>query len=585
MRDRIEALVRTAIDRCLADGRLPLDPGAFRDGRPPVAVEVPRQKAHGDFATNAAMVLAGLARQAAGPGQRPPAPRAIAEALAAEIRALGRELVASVEVAGPGFLNLVVSDDAWRAVLREAVRAGARYGAADVGRGARVQVEFVSANPTGPLHVGAARNAAVGDALANLLAFAGYRVWREYYINDYGSQIELLGRSVYVRYAERFGRRLPMPEEGYHGEYIRELAAEIAEADGPRHLDRPEAEVAAEFAERAVARLLEAIRRDLDDFGVRFDAWFSERSLYAPGARGGGVEGALAALRRAGHVYEQDGALWFRSSAFGDDKDRVVVRADGRPTYFASDIAYTKDKYERGFDRLYFVWGADHHGYVPRMKAVARALGRDPDTLRVTIIQLVRLVRGGVEVKMSKRAGEYTTLRDLLDEVGRDAARFFLLMRRADAPLDFDLELAKRQEADNPVYYVQYAHARIASVLRLAAERGVPVPGPDDADLRRLTDPDELDLARAIAAFPALVEDCARSEEPHHVTFYLQDLAGRFHAYYNRVRILESDPALAAARLLLARAVQVALRNGLALLGVSAPERMAREGEGTAGEG
>ncbi len=583
MRDRIEALVREAIARCLEDGTLPPDAGLWGGGSPPVTVEVPRQKAHGDFATNSAMVIAGAARASARPGERPPSPRAIAEALAAGIRAIGSDLIADVQIAGPGFLNFFLTDDAWRSVFRRALREGERYGAADVGRGLPVQVEFVSANPTGPLHVGAARNAAVGDALANLLAFAGYRVAREYYINDYGNQMELLGRSVYVRYAERFGRRLPMPEEGYHGDYIRDVAAAIAAADGDRHLGRPEAEVVADFADGAMARLLGQIREDLDAFGVRFDVWFSERSLYRPDAPRGGVQGAIAALRAAGHLYEQDGALWFRATAFGDDKDRVVIRADGRPTYFASDIAYTKNKYDRGFERLLYVWGADHHGYVPRMKAVAQALGHDPDTLRVTIIQLVKLMRGDVEVKMSKRAGEYTMLREVLEEVGRDAARFFLLMRRADAPLDFDLELAKQEGTENPVYYVQYAHARIASVLRQAVERGVPIPGPDEADLGRLVEADELELAQAVAAFPTLVETSARSEEPHHLTFYLQDLAGRFHAYYNRTRILVEEREVAAARLVLAQAVQVVLRNALRLLGLDAPERMAREAESSAG--
>ncbi|HEX7128226.1 MAG TPA: arginine--tRNA ligase [Thermodesulfobacteriota bacterium] len=576
MRDQIERLVETAIERCRAAGRLPSGPGPS----PAVTVEVPRQRSNGDFATNIAMLLAGHLKQSLPPGSKPPAPRAIAEMLAREIPVGG--LVARVEVAGPGFLNVFVSDDAWREVFRRVLREGPRYGEARIGRGVRVQVEFVSANPTGPLHVGAARNAAVGDALASLLAFAGYDVAREYYINDYGNQMELLGRSVFVRYAERFGRALPFPEEGYHGEYIRDLAADIARADGDRHLSRPEAEVVAEFTERAMTRLLAGIKEDLEAFGVRFDRWFSERSLYRPDGGASPVDRAVAALRAAGHLYEQDGALFFRSTAFGDDKDRVVIRSDGRPTYFASDIAYTKDKYDRGFERLLYVWGADHHGYVPRMKAVAQALGHSPDSYRVTIIQLVRLMRGGTEVKMSKRAGEYTTLRELLDEVGRDAARFFLLMRRADAPLDFDLELAKAQSTENPVYYVQYAHARIASVLRQAAERNVPLPDPERTDLGVLREADELELARLIAAFPQVVENSARSEEPHHLTFYLQDLAARFHGYYNRSRILDDDPAVAAARLVLVQAVQVVLRTALGLLGVGAPERMTREPEAAA---
>lgn len=572
MRDQIERLVETAIERCRAAGRLP--PGAAK--APAVTVEVPRQRSNGDFATNIAMLLAGHIKQSAAHGSKPPAPRAIAEMLAREIPVGG--LVARVEVAGPGFLNVFVSDDAWREVFRLALREGARYGAAQIGRGVRAQVEFVSANPTGPLHVGAARNAAVGDALAALLGFAGYDVAREYYINDYGNQMELLGRSVFVRYAERFGRALPFPEEGYHGEYIRELAADIARVDGDRHLSAPEAQVVADFTERAMTRLLAGVREDLDAFGVRFDVWFSERTLYEPPGASR-VDRAVATLRAAGHLYEQDGALFFRSTAFGDDKDRVVIRSDGRPTYFASDIAYTKDKYDRGFERLLYVWGADHHGYVPRMKAVAQALGRSPDSYRVTIIQLVKLMRGGVEVKMSKRAGEYTTLRELVDEVGRDAARFFLLMRRADAPLDFDLELAKSQSTENPVYYVQYAHARIASVLRQAVERGVPMPDPEGTDLGVLRETDELELARLLAGFPQVIESSARSEEPHHLTFYLQDLAARFHGYYNRSRILDDDPRVAQARLVLVLAVQVVLRTALGLIGVGAPERMTREPE------
>jgi arginyl-tRNA synthetase len=575
VRDQIERLVRDALGACRAAGTLPPEPA----GAPPlsVTVEVPRQRANGDFATNAAMVLAGQLKQAAAPGARPPAPRAVADLLAREIPSGG--LVSRVEVAGPGFLNFFVADTAWREVFRRAVAEGPRFGASTLGRGRRVQVEFVSANPTGPLHVGAARNAALGDALARLLAFAGFDVAREYYINDFGNQMELLGRSVYVRYAERFGRALPMPEEGYQGDYIRDIAADIAAADGDRHLARPEAEAVADFTDRAMARVLESIRVDLEAFGVRFERWFSERTLYAPPGAGA-VDRAVAALRAAGHLYEQDGALWFRSTAFGDDKDRVVLRADGRPTYFASDIAYTKDKYDRGFERLLNVLGADHHGYVPRLKAVAQALGRPADSYRVPIIQLVKLVRGGVEVKMSKRAGEYTTMRELIDEVGRDAARFFLLMRRADAPLDFDLELAKSQSTENPVYYVQYAHARISSVLRQAAERGVPVPASaDQIDLSRLVLEDELELARLLAAFPDLVETSARNEEPHHVTFYLQDLAARFHGYYNRTRVITDDPADTAARLVLVQAVRAVLANALGLLGVSAPDRMTREPE------
>jgi len=546
----LDVLIRT-LAQCRARGLLEV-PADFEP-----QVEVPKNEAHGDFATNAALSLAGHNR-------RPP--REVAATLVEEL-ADGAGLFSRVEVAGPGFVNLVISPSAWLQVLPEIYAQDATYGRVDVGKGRYVQVEFVSANPTGPLHIGHGRGAATGDVLARILEATGHRVQREYYINDVGTQMDTLGRSVLLRYCQLLGREVDFPATCYQGDYIRDLAREMRDLHGDSYGEASEAEAVPVFTRHAVQRILAGIREDLDLFGIRYDEWFSERSLYETGA----VKRAIDTLRAAGHLYEQDGALWFRSTAFGDEKDRVVVRANGMTTYFASDLAYHQNKYERGFDLVINLWGADHHGYVARMQAGVMALGRNPESLKLLLVQLVNLLRKGKPVAMSTRAGEFVTLRDVLDEVGRDAARFIFLTRRSDSPLDFDLELAKEKTAENPVYYVQYAHARISSVIRLAAERNLAL---DTADLERLALPEELSLIKQLSLFPEVVEDSARFLEPHRITYYLTQVASTFHSYYNHHRMIQEDTDLARARLFLAQAVRIVLRNGLEFLGVLAPAKM-----------
>ncbi|GAB4257937.1 arginine--tRNA ligase [Deferrisoma sp.] len=555
MRRTLTDLFSQTLDRAVAAGALP-DPG-----RPlPWKVELPRNPEHGDFATNLALVLGAAVK-------RPP--RQVAEILTAHLED-PEGLVASVEVAGPGFLNVRLRPSAWTRVLRDVEREGPAFGRSEAGRGERVQVEFVSANPTGPLHVGHGRGAAVGDVLARLLEFAGYRVEREYYVNDAGNQMRILGRSVLLRCRELAGEPVAFPDDHYRGDYVRDLAREALERFGDEWRAWSEEEAVERLGRWAGERILEGIRDDLEAFGVRFDRWFSETSLHEAGA----VEAALRELEQRGEAYRADGALWLRTTAHGDEKDRVLVKSDGSLTYFAADIAYHLDKFARGFDRVVDIWGADHHGYVPRMKASLAAMGIDPDRLEVLLVQFVSLLRGGKPVGMSTRAGEFVTLREVVDEVGRDAARFLFLTRSCDAPLDFDLEVAKAQTADNPVFYVQYAHARISSVFREAEKAGVSVPSAAEAELDRLVEEDERELLKLLYLFPEVVEEAALQREPHRLTFYLQDLAARFHGYYNRYRFLVDDPDLAGARLCLAGAVRRVIANGLGILGVAAPETM-----------
>ncbi|MGD9221455.1 MAG: arginine--tRNA ligase, partial [Desulfobacterales bacterium] len=444
------------------------------------------------------------------------------------------------------------------------------YGASDIGRGQKFQVEFVSSNPTGPLHVGHGRGAAVGDAVANILAFCGYDVQKEYYINDSGRQIRTLGQSVYLRYRELLGQTVKFPEECYQGVYIHELAADIKAQKGDGLLALPEEDAIMHCARFAAQNILDGIRDDLKLFGLEFDCWFSEQSLYDSGR----VDEILRQFRKQGIIYEKEGALWFKTSDFGDEKDRVVVKANGETTYFASDIAYHQDKYERGFERVVDVWGADHHGYIPRMKAAIEASGHRRDQFDVILVQLVNLLRAGEPVAMSTRAGEFETLRDVINEVGRDAARFIFLTRHYESALDFDLEVAKQKTNDNPVYYVQYVHARIASILRKGDERGVGKISWNDQAVARIKAPEEIDLIKALARYPEVLVGSAQSMEPHRVTYYLMELASAFHTYYNKHRVLTDDDLLRCGRLNLILAVQKVIRNGLTLLGVSAPERM-----------
>ncbi len=553
---------------------------------PTLTLDLPKRPEWGDLASTVAMSLAPSERRA---------PYDVAQIILDNI--VRREaLFDRVEIAKPGFLNMTVKRDLWLEVLAEIEARGQAYGRTTMGQGRRVLVEYVSANPTGPLHVGHGRGAAVGQAIAKLLQATGYEVVQEYYINDAGRQMKLLGASVYAKYLELLGRSVSFPEDGYRGAYIETVAAQVREQAGEALLNLPAEQAEQRCRELAYKDLLEKIRQDLRSFGIEFDAWFSEASLLASG----GVEQVLTDLRARDLLFEQDGAWWFRSSSFGDEKDRVVRKQEGDYTYLASDIAYHRDKLQRGYDLLIDVWGADHHGYIPRMEAVVQAYGYPKERLRVVLVQMVNLLRGGRKVEMSKRAGEFITMREVMDEVGADAAKFFFLMRRSDTHLDFDLELAKQQSAENPVYYVQYAHARIASLFRVAEERGLPVPKPSAADLSLLRDPDEFGLIRKLSAYPSVVQGSAAALEPHRLTFYLQELAGLLHTFYFKHRIMpvaadqdvaeaaafvkdasemgkqreQVSPDLTGARLALMYAVQQVLRNGLGLLGISAPERM-----------
>ncbi len=537
----------------------------------------PRDKGHGDLASNVALLLAGAAKRK---------PRDLAEEIRGRMLAAAPD-VESVEVAGPGFLNVTLTPAFWQGTVAEVLGAGERYGAVDVGQGRKVQVEFVSANPTGPLHIGHGRGAAVGDSLARVLRFTGHDVQTEYYINDAGLQMNLLGASTLARLRQLLGHDTPLPEDGYKGEYLLDVAREVLEragGDGARFAptgdEAAEAETLAFWQQVAMDSILDGIKVDLRDFGVTHEVWFSEKTLVASGA----VERALEMLAASGMSYEADGALWFKSTFLGDDKDRVLRTSDGRLTYLASDVAYHADKYRRGFDLVVDIWGADHHGYVPRMKAAVQALGRSADDLGVILVQLVNLLRGGEQVAMSTRAGEFVTLAEVVAEVGADSARFIFLSRKSDSHLDFDLDLVKRQSMDNPVYYVQYGHARISSVQRKAVEEGV-LPSAVDStywreavlldDLGGLSTTEDIILLRLLDRFPDEVAQAAASLSPHNVSYYVQELAGALHRYYTMHQVLAAGEAsLVRARLLLLAAVAQVLRNGFGLLGVSAPERM-----------
>jgi arginyl-tRNA synthetase len=496
-------------------------------------------------------------------------PRMLAETLLKAIED-PQGILERVEIAGPGFMNFSIRTDAWAAQLKTVQEQQDRYGMKNVGSGKKVQVEFVSANPTGPLHIGHARGAVVGDVIANLMAAAGYAVSREYYINDAGNQMHNLGRSLWYRYREQLGQSVAFPEGCYRGDYMKDLAAKVVAADGDAWLAKSEEAVIPAFTDYAAGAILEGIKQDLQAFGVEFDDYFSERDLY----RDNGVGRLLAELQDKGFIYREEQTLWFKTTDFGDDKDRVVVRQNGEPTYFAADIAYHLNKYQRGFDQVIDVWGADHHGYISRLYAGIQALGYPPDALKIILVQLVSLLRDGKPVAMSTRAGEFVTLREVVDEVGRDAARYNFMMRRSDSHLDFDLELAKKQSNENPVYYVQYAHARICSILRMARERGYESPAGREASLHRLNLPEEIELIKAVTRFPEVIEGAVKVLEPHRLTFYLNDLAALFHSYYNKNKVVSEDKAISESRLYLVESVRIVLRNALTLLGVSAPERM-----------
>ena len=585
MKTHIRSLLEHALAALRDDGELVLDP------LPEIPVERSRRDGHGDFASPIALALARIARRK---------PREIAERIRARLPA--SDSIASVDIAGPGFINFSVATQAYAAVARRILASGPRSTGTALGGGRRIQVEFVSANPTGPLHVGHGRGAAYGATLANILEAAGYDVEREYYVNDAGRQMHILALSVWLRYLERLGTAVAFPSNGYRGGYIHDIAAalerdsggdlavdaaalmngvppdEPAGGDKEAHVDtliaRARSLLGPQRYERVFALArdtgVDDIRSDLEEFGVVYDAWFSERSL----VDAGDVQAAVNRLRERGHVYERDGALWFRSTEFGDEKDRVVVRENGESTYFASDIAYAANKFDRGFERAIYVWGADHHGYIARVKAAVEALGYDPTSVEILIVQFANLYRGGQRVQMSTRSGEFVSLRELRSEVGADAARFFYVMRRCEQHLDFDLELAKSRSNDNPVYYVQYAHARIASVLRQCAERGMdPCVGPEAA-LDALVEDESLALMRELEKYSEVLASSAQALEPHQLATYLREVATQLHGFYNAHTFLVGDDAVRGARLSLAVATQSVLADGLALLGVSAPDAM-----------
>ncbi|WP_088227196.1 arginine--tRNA ligase [Desulfosporosinus sp. FKB] len=526
---------------------------------PNFVLEEPRERQHGDLATNLALVMAKQAKRS---------PRDIAATLIQHLDKTGTWIEAS-EIAGAGFINLRLNPLWLTGVINEILQAGERYGQVNMGKGQKVQVEFVSANPTGLLHMGNARGAALGDSLASLLAMAGYEVSREFYINDAGNQIQNFALSLEARYLQQLGQDAPFPEGGYHGEDLITTVKGLISKVGDKYLS-VEPNLRREFLVRyALDEKMRNIRETLEDFGVNYDVWFSEQSLHDSGA----VRSALEDLQKKDYIYEKEGALWLKSTLFGDEKDEVVVRSNGTPTYFAADIAYHRNKFDRGFDQVINVWGADHHGHVARMKGAMSALGYDADNLTIILMQLVRLIQGGEVVKMSKRSGQYITLRELMDEVGKDAARFFFNLRDPDSTVDFDMDLAKAQSSDNPVYYVQYAHARLSSILRQAQELGN-VGNPSEEDLKLLTTSEERDLLKKMADLPTEIAAAARLLEPHRLARYVLDLAALFHTFYNSQRVLVEDEALRRARLSLVRAAKQIIANVLGILGVSAPEKM-----------
>jgi arginyl-tRNA synthetase len=554
MKQKIKKIILQSAKEAYEKGDLPSS--AF----PGIEVEAPKLESHGDFSTNFAMMMASA--------QKIP-PRKIAEAIIKHIIDPDG-ILEKAEIAGPGFINFFISTSFWHPILREIHQKDTRFGASDFGNGEKVQVEYVSSNPTGPLHVGHGRGAAVGDSVANILGFCGYDVQKEYYINDSGRQINTLGQSVFLRYKELLGKTITFPEDCYQGEYIRDFAMQIEAQKGSDLLDKDEEKSISYCARFAAESIIEQIRQDLIAFGVEFDNWYSEQSLYDSGK----LDAVIDDYRKKKIIYEKDGALWFKTKEFGDVKDRVVVRKNGQPTYFASDIAYHLDKFDRGFERVIDVWGADHHGYISRVKSSIKASGRDENCFDVILVKLVNLLRSGEPVAMSTRAGEFVTLSDVVKEVGRDAARFIFLTRHYESPLDFDLELAKKKTHDNPVFYVQYVHARISSIARKGRERGLDDITWEDEAIAMLQEPEEVNLMKNMARYPEVLIQSAEHLEPHRIAFYLMNLASSFHAYYNKHRVLTDDPLLSRGRLYLVLAVKKVIRNGLTLLGVSAPKKM-----------
>ncbi|MFV9568125.1 arginine--tRNA ligase [Thermoanaerobacter mathranii] len=554
VKDEIKDMVTTAIKNSVKEGLINIE------SIPEIEIEEPKEKQHGDLAINTAMIMAKQAKMS---------PKKIAEIIVSKMDT-SNTFIEKIEVAGPGFINFFLNDKFLEETLKLVYKRGKDYGRVNIGKGKKVQVEFVSANPTGPMHMGNARGGALGDALASVLDYAGYDVTREFYINDAGNQIEKFGYSLEARYLQLLGIPAEVPEGGYHGEDIIDRAREFLEIYGEKYKDAPSEERRKTLVEYGLKKNLEKIKEDLELYGIEYDVWFSEQSLYDSGE----VYKVIEELKQKGYTYEKDGALWFKMTLFGAEKDDVLVRANGFPTYLASDIAYHKNKFiTRGFDWVINVWGADHHGHIAPMKGAMQALGIDPDRLDVVLMQLVKLIEGGQVVKMSKRTGRMVTLRDLIDEVGKDAARFFFNMRSADSPIDFDLDLAKEQSNENPVFYVQYAHARICSIIRQLEEK-VKIENIDEVDLSLLKEEEEKDLIKKLAYFPEEITIAARTLTPHRITRYVLDVASLFHSFYNSHRVKGVEENLMKARFVLILAVKTVIKNALDILKITAPERM-----------
>ncbi len=562
---RIQQLIKEAIEAAASDGVLEIV------DVPEIEVSIPRIEAHGDLSTNVALVIASASKCK---------PRDVAEIIVERI-SIGENEIEKVSIAGPGFINFMVKQNSYLEILHEIFKKGEDFGKTDFGEGKKLQVEFVSANPTGPLHIGHGRGAVYGDVLASVLEAAGYDVTREYYVNDAGGQMLTLGRSVYMRYQELLDQKIEYPEECYQGHYIVDIAREIEKSFGKKLAGMAEPEAIEFCSEYASKKILNQIKQDLAETGVIHDTYFHELNLHTDAA----IEASIRFLKKKGHLEERDGALWFKSTELGDDKDRVLRKADEALTYFAADIAYHKNKFDRGFSRVIDIWGADHGGYVARMKAAIEAMGYDPKGFDVVLIQLVNLMRGGQAVSMSTRAATYETLEDVRNEVGKDACRYFFLMRSHNAQLDFDLDLAKKETPDNPVFYIQYAHARICSVFKKAEEQGIKLPKSSKIDINLLNLPEEQKIARMLSTLPEIINECAKTLEPHKLSFYLLELSRMFQSYYSqgkrdeRYRILGQEREIAEAKLYLLKNIQIVLQNSLRILGISAPTKMEKEEE------
>lgn len=552
MKNTILEIISDTLDLCFNEGhltRLPI---------PEFVIEIPNNPEHGHFATNLAMALAGAQKNS---------PRNIARVIIQNL--VDRDhFISKAEIGGAGFINFSVATEQWYNLLNRIIALEDAYGRNSIGKGEKIMVEFVSANPTGPLHLGHGRGAALGDTLCRILDFSGFSVTREFYINDTGHQIKLLGESIFSRWKQASDPAYRFPEDGYQGEYVQELATQISRETDLDAID--ERDAVDLLSDLGKDKMLSEIKKDLTDFRVTFDFWHHESDLYSSGK----INHAIKLMEEKGLLFEEGGALWIKTSSFGDDKDRVIRKQDGYLTYFASDISYHLDKWERGFQRAINVWGADHHGYITRVKAALAAEGIPWDWLEVLLIQLVKLYEGGTEVKMSKRSGKYVTLKELVDNVGVDAVRFVFLSKDHNSPLDFDIDLVKRKDSENPVYYVQYAHARICSIFRKAQDENISLPANPDNYLQELVLNEEIDLIRKLAEFPELIQEITRDLTPHRLTYYLSDLAAFFHRYYNRHRIISDNKSLSLARLFLCRGVKIVIKNGLSLLGLSAPEAM-----------